>query len=132
MQRENALHSLAVGDPANREGFVDPVTLSPDHDPWSAIFAEARGMREGDANDLFPFWIAPGQTAKIERHIPALPLSREQVQKQNLRKSMVLYRMVFGQSRQEDLIEYLLSRFPLDKAEQLVQLCRVDLTPPGI
>jgi hypothetical protein len=48
----------------------------------------------------------------------------------NVRRSLVLYRMVFGQNRQEDLVEYLLKRLPEESVTQLVDLCRVDLSPP--
>lgn len=101
-------------------------------DPWNAMFTAAIASRDETQNDLFPFWISPSGDAKIERHIPALPHSREVTQQVNLRRSLVLYRMVFGQSRQEDLVEYLLSRLPADEVEKMVDLCRVDLTPQSV
>lgn len=98
-------------------------------DPWSAMFDAARSGRPDDENDLFPFWVAPKGKAKIERHVPALPHSREVIQKASLARSLVLYRMVFGQNRQEDLIEYLSTHLPKDKVDEIVQLCRIDLSP---
>lgn len=94
------------------------------------MFEAACQSRNPDENDLFPFWVAPNGEAKIERHIPALPHSREIDQQANLKRSLVLYRMVFGQNRQEDLVEYLLSRLPQDEIDQIVDLCRIDLSPP--
>lgn len=38
--------------------------------------------------------------------------------------------MVFGQSRQEDLLDYLLSYLPEAQAREVAELCRVDLSPP--
>lgn len=101
-----------------------------DIDPWSAMFAAARASRPEHENDLFPFWIAPNGDAKIERHVPALPHSREWLQKANLRRSLVLYRMVFGQNRQEDLVDYLASQLPESNVDELVEMCRIDLSPP--
>ncbi|HNX10308.1 MAG TPA: hypothetical protein PKL29_09340, partial [Methanothrix sp.] len=64
--------------------------------------------------------------AKIERHVPALPLSRDRERMEQLQKSLVVYRMVFGQSRQEDLAAFLMSR--LDKVD--MDKLRIDLSPP--
>lgn len=98
-------------------------------DPWSAMFEAARLGRPEGENDLFPFWVAPDGEAKIERHVPALPHSREVIQKASLGRSLVLYRMVFGQNRQEDLVEYLAAHLPKDKVDEVGELCRVDLSP---
>ena len=38
--------------------------------------------------------------------------------------------MVFGQNRQEDLVSYLAARLPAEAIPRLLELCRVDLTPP--
>lgn len=94
------------------------------------MFTAAKSGRGKGENDLFPFWIAPNGEAKIERHVPALPHSRELIQKANLGRSLVLYRMVFGQNRQEDLVAYLASHLPPDQVETIVERCRVDLSPP--
>jgi hypothetical protein len=40
------------------------------------------------------------------------------------------YRMVFGQHRQEDLITYLRQRFSDEQIVELVEVCRIDLSPP--
>jgi hypothetical protein len=100
-------------------------------DPWTAMFQAAQASRSSGQTDLYPFWITPNGVAKIERHVLALPLSREKVQERSLRQSVVIYRMVFGQNRQEDLVEYLLSRHSPDEVERFVDLCRIDLAPPS-
>jgi hypothetical protein len=99
-------------------------------DPWTEIFDTARSSRGDGENDLFPFWIATNGEARIERHVPTLPHSRELIQKENLRRSLVLYRLVFGQNRQEDLVDYLARHLPPDQVETTVELCRVDISPP--
>jgi hypothetical protein len=40
--------------------------------------------------------------------------------------------MVFGQSRQEDLISYLLTQVPEGELKQIIHKLRVDLRPPRI
>src|SRR5262245_52808757 len=75
-------------------------------DPWASLFAIASGDRVTDS-ELIPYWVVPSGPARIERHVPAHPYSREVLRHENLRRSLVLYRMVFGQNRQEDLVSYL-------------------------
>lgn len=105
----------------------DCKTLS--KDPWEALFQTARDSRTEGQNDLFPFWISAFGDAKIQRHIPSLPLSRDTTQYADLLRTLVLYRMVFGQNRQEDLVQYLLTRLPEAEVERIAELCRVDLSP---
>ncbi len=98
-------------------------------DPWAAMFAEAaRESRRGALRDIEPFWVYEG-TACIERHVPMLPLSREVERLARLRRSLVAYRLVFGQPRQEDLVAYLQDRVTPEDLAGLVEELRVDLTP---
>jgi hypothetical protein len=62
--------------------------------------------------------------------VGGLPHGRDLVQRDNLRRPLVLYRMVFGQNRQEDIVNDLLERLPAEEAEKIMALCRVDLSPP--
>ncbi len=97
-------------------------------DPWKALFCLASNAAR--PNDLIPFWIYEVEGGhKVYRHIPALPLSREQERVGDLCRSLVAYRMVFGQNRQEDLVRYLQLRCEgdLDLEELLRQ--RIDLSP---
>lgn len=98
-------------------------------DVWEAAFALGRAGRSVQENDLVPYWLFPGD-AKIERHVPALPFSREVERLYGLRRSLAIYRMVFGQSRQEDLMTYLLSQIPEDEREGIVSELQIDLSPP--
>jgi hypothetical protein len=69
--------------------------------------------------------------ATIERHVPALPLSRDLDRLAALRRSLAVYRMVFDQPRQEDLLEYLLGHLPKERVKQILDELRVDLSPPA-
>jgi hypothetical protein len=67
--------------------------------------------------------------AQIERYVPNLPLSRDSERWMVLRRSLAVYRMVFGQSRQEDLLVYLLDRLPIAEAEQVIHNLQINLEP---
>ena len=104
-------------------------------DPWQQLFEQAVRDRPSGVNDLIPFWIyeskEDGQQAyRIERKVPVLPLSREIGHMQQLKKSLVVYRSVIGQPRQQELLEFLASH--LDEAEirDLVESATIDLSPP--
>ena len=78
-----------------------------------------------------PYWVYPTPDgARIERHVPAFPLSREVGQLEALKRSLAVYRMVFGQPRQEDLVDYLLLRVPAEEIHRHLTKLRIDLTPP--
>jgi hypothetical protein len=98
-------------------------------DPWEQMFCDALAKRLPDVTHLTPFWIYPGH-AKIQRHVPALPLSRDQDRMEALRKSLAVYRMVFGQIRQDDLISFLLARFPENQISRIAKDLHIDLAPP--
>jgi hypothetical protein len=102
-------------------------------DPWEVLFCLAKAARDDNHNDLVPFWIFEpnddNDGYKIQRHIPALPLSRDNERLEGLRRTLVAYRMVFGQPRQEDLVNYLQARMEGDiDPEELLQY-RIDLSP---
>jgi len=105
-------------------------------DPWSAIFAQAKADRSPDANDLVPYWIyedndehEENEGYKIERHVLFLPLSREASYINDLKRTLVAYRMVFGQPRQEDLLRFLTTHFKDDEELKEFLNYRIDLRP---
>jgi len=97
-------------------------------DAWESLFEMGRSVRLSNENDLVPYWVFQGD-AKIERHVPALPFSREVDRLYALRRALAIYRMVFGQSRQEDLITYLLSQIPEGERDGIVAELQIDLSP---
>lgn len=100
-------------------------------DPWTRMFDAARADRGAADNDLVPYWLyAIEGGARIERHVPTLPLSREVGRLNALRRSLVAYRMVFGQPRQDDLLEYLLRRLSPQELHGRLDELRIDLSPP--
>lgn len=103
--------------------------LDGDRDRWESMFQRAVGARAEGVSDIVPFWVYLDGEARIERHVPALPLSRDRERASRLRTSLAVYRMVFGQPRQEDLVAYLLERVPAAELERLMAELRIDLTP---
>ncbi len=97
-------------------------------DPWNAAFATAELRREPDMNDLWPWWTYPGDS-KIERWIPSFPLSKDQQRETRLKGQRALYRLAFGQPRQEDLLSILEQQGYADDVGRLASL-RIDLRPP--
>src|SRR5207249_1331647 len=100
-------------------------------DPWERLFDAARRARPADATDLVPYWVySDGRRgAAIERHVLAYALSRDLVHLRALQKSLAVYPLAFGQPRQHDLLEYLLTAIPEAQRRQLVSDLRIDLSP---
>jgi hypothetical protein len=131
-QREGRVHRYKGH--AVRKNVADAhangVLADPDRAPqmWRAMFEEARASRGVNDNDLVPFWVYPGDAA-IERHVSAYPMSRDITRLEALRRSLAIYRMVFGQPRQDDLLEYLAARIPQDRLKELSSAWQIDLRP---
>ena len=94
--------------------------------PKSSAIITAPGEKCG----LVPYWLFPLEDgAHIERHVPALPLSRDASQLEALKRSLAVYRMVFGQPRQDDLMAFLLERCSPEVIEEVGLRLRIDLSP---
>ena len=121
-QREGRIHRYK-GHAVRKniaQKYSTRVVRQSDKNPWDSLFAAAVSDRPKDASDLIPFWIYPiDGGAKIERHVPNYPLSRDGERLEALKRSLAVYRMVFGQNRQEDLVAYLLSYLSPDDIEQV-------------
>lgn len=74
-------------------------------DVWKAMYDVARAESE-EHGDFAPYWVYPGP-AKIERHVLPYPLSRDGARLEQMQKDLALYRLAFGQPRQEDMLELL-------------------------
>jgi hypothetical protein len=100
-------------------------------DPWQKLFEQGKRNRPKNETDLMPYWILPLKDgARIERHVPALPLSQDQRRLGKLRRSLAVYRMVFGQNRQEDLVSYLLGKVSEEQLAILIERLVINLEPP--
>jgi superfamily II DNA or RNA helicase len=129
-QREGRIHRYK-GHAVRKNvaaAFAADALQHEDSDAWETAFGFGRTSRSAQESDLVPYWLFPGD-AKIKRHVPALPFSRELERLSGLRRALAIYRMVFGQSRQEDLITYLLAQIPEDERAGIVAELQIDLSP---
>ena len=83
-----------------------------------------------DGGGLVPHWVFAEGNARIQRHTPILPLSREADRIAALRRSLAVYRMVFGQPRQDDLLDFLLREVPDERRDGVAAALTIDLSPP--
>jgi hypothetical protein len=103
-----------------------------DEDPWHALFDRAKAEREPGTSELVPYWIFERGDARVERRVPMLPFSREVPRFEQLKGSLALYRLAFGQPRQEDLVAFLRRRASTngDGADLPLDRWRISLEPP--
>lgn len=64
--------------------------------------------------------------ARIERKVPLLPLSRDEIHLQRLKRGLGLYRLVFGQPRQEELLTHLCD---LDEEQRQAAIAKWRIDP---
>jgi uncharacterized membrane protein YkvA (DUF1232 family) len=114
--RINRRDCLAVRESIARDWpLTGQAMRSGEHDrnPWLVVFD-----RIGDHDDvqkykhgLFPHWVYecrdPQETVRIHRHVPFFTTSRDAAKYERLKTGLALYRLVFGQVNQEDLLENL-------------------------
>jgi hypothetical protein len=95
--RRNVAAKLGLGALAGR--------WVPGDDPWERLF-ECAIERFSRGDELVPCWVFDGDH-KVERRLPLLPYSREVERFRRLKRDLVAYRVVFGQPRQQELLEAL-------------------------
>jgi hypothetical protein len=96
-------------------------------DPWDSAYE--LGLDERNTlGELAPHWVYPGP-AKIHRTVLPFPLSSDGARYRRLKDDLALYRLTFGQPRQEDLLELLKQRGVQYDAARMEQL-RLRLSPP--
>jgi len=101
-------------------------------DPWEVLFRVASENRPPGASDLIPFWIYETEGGvEVERRIPMFPFSKEIGRLVALQKGVALYRLAFGQPRQEDLLQFLAARAE-NQPEPTGETQRICLEPPGV
>lgn len=97
-------------------------------DPWQAMFDAAEQASPPGSTHITPYWVYTG-AAHIERHVWAHPLSRDTTRLHALVKSVTIYRMAFGQPRQDDLLRYLQEKLPQAELERIAALAAIDISP---
>ena len=101
-------------------------------DLWQALFDRAASEEGSDNGEMAPYWVFHQGRAKIDRLVPILPFSRESARLPQLRKSLAIYRLAFGQPRQEELVELLSDRISTEDLRGRLSQLRIDLAPPPV
>lgn len=130
-QREGRVHRfkghavrLNVAHNHGRELWARSAASS---DPWAQMFAAARAATGSDT-DLAPYWLCEGPV-KVERRVPILPFSRETQRLEWLKRSLTVYRLAFGQPRQDDLLGYLGGLLEGDMTMDELEALQIRLQP---
>lgn len=82
-----------------------------ERNPWQVVFETLEHHDEVQRykHGLFPHWVYecrnPANAVKIQRHVPFFTTSRDAEKYERLKTGLALYRLVFGQVNQEDLLE---------------------------
>lgn len=98
-------------------------------DPWQAIFELAAAEAGAEGRGLVPYWVFEGGSARIERRVPLTPYSREVGKLEALKSGLALYRLVFGQPRQEDLMAAIGASQEPGRTDRMEWL--ISLVPPA-
>ena len=90
-------------------------------DPWSRLFELTKGPENSARSDLATFWVFDDlpEPTMVQRTVLLPELSREADTYPDLKKSLALYRLAFGQPRQEELVEWLKGKADADKIRAL-------------
>jgi hypothetical protein len=119
---------------ANDFGLIELLNWNGGGDPWDFIFKTAKTKLKENGlpdTDMIPFWIYEGKNkpVSVERITVQLPYSREISQINDLLKRLATYRVVFGQPRQEDLLNHILnSNITTNDLQDLM----ISLEPPAL
>jgi hypothetical protein len=100
-------------------------------DAWKQLFDLAdKQTKLNRTSDLVPYWHLPEGSAKITRFVPMMPLSRDVVKLEHALKVLAIYRLAFGQPRQEELLDNLLKRkFTDDEIGLITRKLVINLSP---
>ena len=101
-------------------------------DVWDRLFSLAKERENTSASscDLVPYWHVDTDEIKIERIIPNYPFSQDQNRLEKILKTLAIYRLAFGQPRQEELVDHLLKQgFTEEELEQVRKNLIVNLCP---
>ncbi len=111
--------------------------VAPHSDLWTELFEVAAEASPNSDGAIVPYWVfnespADEGPAKIQRHVPVLPFSRDAAAVSQLRRALAAYRLAFGQPRQEELVEFLSADRTDEELLQLTARLKIDLSPPEL
>jgi hypothetical protein len=98
---------------------------------WNFLFNHA-AKEEGEKlnkPELVPYWHVEPDGIHIERIIPMIPFSREFSKYESLMATLTLYRLTFGQPRQEELVKTLMNNFGEKVIAEIRNNLMINLSP---
>ena len=98
---------------------------------WDFLFqlAELHEGKNKNKPELVPYWHIEPESIHLERLAPLIPYSREVQQMQRIIRTLTLYRLTFGQPRQEELVETLSGKLGEEDLERLREKLLINLSP---
>lgn len=129
-QREGRVHRFQGH--AIRRNVADAhaeLGRSSDGNPWQVMFDTAHRHRPDDLSDIVPYWVTPDGETRVQRFVPALPLSSDRARAARLKQAVASYRLAFGQPRQDELLAYLEGEVHPDELERLAGELKIDIAP---
>ncbi|MDR6609028.1 DEAD/DEAH box helicase [Pseudomonas synxantha] len=101
-----------------------------DESLWAHLFTLAVKGKPAGISDIVPYWVYETEGgAKVERRVMCMPMSKDQARYQKLCKDLAMYRMVFAQPRQEDLMACLEQVLGDDFTAELAAYWQICLAP---
>ena len=130
--RINRYDGLSIRLNVGRDFPLPSLKLSSGENVWQKAFelAAKNSMGKGDfKHGLFPHWIyerllGPENDARVgyamlRRHLFSYGGSRDQIRYADLKTALALYRLVFGQPRQQDILDQVRASFPKADSQAL-------------
>ena len=97
---------------------------------WDYFFSKAEERFSDDKSGIKPFWYLDEGSPRIERFVPIHELSKDMSKYHQLQKTLALYRLTFGQPRQEELVEALKeSGLTKDEISEIRKTLLINLSP---
>lgn len=97
---------------------------------WKSIFEISESLYKEDKSGIIPFWYLDEGSTNLERFVPIHKFSKDQRKYEQLKVTLALYRMTFGQPRQEELIHALKSSgLKNDEIIELRKSLLINLSP---
>lgn len=102
---------------------------------WSTMFECGKELNIDDTSGIKPYWYLDNKdqekkSTMIERFVPIHKYSKDQNKYEQLKATLGLYRLTFGQPRQEELIEaFKESQLTLEEIEMLRKTLLISLSP---
>ena len=78
---------------------------------------------------MIPLWHVEADHYQIERIIPFYPVSRDRAKLSTLLRTLALYRLAFGQPKQAELVEHLLTNISDERIPEIRDKLMIDLSP---